>query len=126
MAAVGTEFARENVSPIVWNKVYGVGDMASSAEVTLPQQSLTQEVENGDSNQATKSAMQRLADSLNEQFAELQTNIRFHFNDAIGDLYISVSEKDTGRIIRTIPSEEAMKLEASMREFIGVLFDKKV
>lgn len=37
----------------------------------------------------------------------------------------SVTEKSTGREIRQIPSEEAMRLAEYFRDVIGMIFDKE-
>ena len=62
---------------------------------------------------------------LNEQMEHLETNIAFGFNDKISSMYVSVSDKSSGKLIRKIPTEEAMKLSEHFQEIIGVIFDKK-
>ncbi|MBK1964212.1 flagellar biosynthesis protein FlaG [Campylobacter novaezeelandiae] len=62
---------------------------------------------------------------LNEQMDSLNTNIRFAFNDKIGSMYISVTEKNTGREIRQIPSEEAMRLAEYFRDALGLIYNKE-
>jgi len=63
--------------------------------------------------------------NLNEHMESLNTNISFGFNDKIESLYVSVMEKSSGKTIRKIPTEEAMKLSEHFREIIGLIFDKK-
>jgi flagellar protein FlaG len=36
-----------------------------------------------------------------------------------------VTDKLTGKVIRKLPTEEAMKIKESMKDLVGVLFDKK-
>ena len=55
----------------------------------------------------------------------LNTNVRFGFNDDINTMYVTVSEKNTGKEIRQIPSEEAIKLTKYFRDAIGLIFDKE-
>ena len=62
--------------------------------------------------------------SLNTHMESLNTNIAFGFNDKIETLYVSVMEKSSGKTIRKIPTEEAMKLSEHFREIIGLIFDK--
>jgi len=62
---------------------------------------------------------------LNEHMTTLDTNILFGFNDKIDTMFVSVTEKSTGKIIRRIPTEEAMKLSEKMKEIVGMIFDKK-
>lgn len=71
---------------------------------------------------------EKLADitkKLNEQMDSLDTNVRFGYSDKIGSMYISVTEKSTGREIRQIPSEEAIRLAEYFRDVIGMIFDKE-
>ena len=63
--------------------------------------------------------------NLNDQMESLNTNISFGFNDKIESMYVSVMERSSGKLIRKIPTEEAMKLSEHFREIIGVIFDKK-
>ncbi|HEF9076874.1 TPA: flagella length regulator FlaG [Campylobacter coli] len=75
-----------------------------------------------------QSVSEKLADitkKLNEQMDSLDTNVRFGYSDKIGSMYISVTEKSTGREIRQIPSEEAMRLAEYFRDVIGMIFDKE-
>ena len=55
----------------------------------------------------------------------LNTSIAFNFSEDIEGLYITVSERDTNRLIRKIPSDEAMQLAAKMKEIVGMIFDKQ-
>ncbi|TKX32122.1 FlaG family protein [Campylobacter estrildidarum] len=66
-----------------------------------------------------------IAKKLNEQMDSLDTNIRFGYSDKLDSLYISVTEKSTGREIRKIPSEEAMRLREYFKDVIGMIFDKE-
>lgn len=62
---------------------------------------------------------------LNEHMKELGTDIRFGYNDKINTMYVSVIATKTGQVIRKFPTDEAMKLSESMKEAIGIIFDKK-
>lgn len=63
--------------------------------------------------------------SLNLKAEALQTNIQFGFNDKIESMFVDVTEKDSGKLIRKIPSEEAIKLAEKMKEVVGMIFDEK-
>jgi len=62
---------------------------------------------------------------LNDNMKALDTNIMFGFNDKIDAMFVNVTERSTGRVIRKIPTEEAMKLSEKMKEIVGMIFDKK-
>ncbi len=72
-----------------------------------------------------KSQLNKTIKHLNEHMKALDTNVTFGFNDKIDSMFVSVMEKNTGTIIRKIPTEEAMKLSEKMKEIVGMIFDKK-
>uniref|UniRef100_UPI003AF75875 FlaG family protein n=1 Tax=Campylobacter fetus TaxID=196 RepID=UPI003AF75875 len=87
------------------------------------QQNVAQERSNqnkGNNEQDSK----RISDIVNNM-ETLNTNIRFGFNDKISSMYVSVTEADSGKVIRKIPTEEIMKLTEHFKEIVGVIFDKK-
>ena len=75
--------------------------------------------------QDIKQKLDTTVKSLNEQMKSLDTNVTFGFNDKIDVMFVNVMERSTGKIIRKIPTEEAMKLSEKMKEIVGMIFDKK-
>ncbi|EAJ8779746.1 flagellar biosynthesis protein FlaG [Campylobacter upsaliensis] len=69
--------------------------------------------------------LKEVAQKLNDQAESLNTNVRFGYNDKINSMYLSVTEKSTGKEIRQIPSEEAMRLAEHFKEVVGMIFDKE-
>lgn len=63
--------------------------------------------------------------NLNKQMDSLNTNITFGFNDKLSSMYVDVTERNTGKLIRKFPTEEAMKLSEHFKEIIGMIFDEK-
>ena len=72
-----------------------------------------------------KKELEEITKQLNEEMNVLNTTIRFGFNDKIDEMYVSVIDTKDDKVIRKIPSDEAMKLMAKMRELVGMLFDEK-
>lgn len=73
----------------------------------------------------TSEKLKQTTDDLNSQMEMLKTNVRFAFSDDINALFVQVTEKDTGRVIRQIPSEEAIKIASYFKNAVGLLFDKE-
>ena len=73
----------------------------------------------------TNEQIQDILAKANENLSLLNTNIRFGYNDKIDSMFINVTEKDTGNLIRKIPTEQAMKLTEHFRDIIGMIFDKE-
>ncbi len=70
------------------------------------------------------------------QSKELETNNRSNKNidEALLNITLNLNniakkenlDIDTGKVIRKIPSEEALKFREGMKELIGILFDRKI
>lgn len=72
-----------------------------------------------------KQELVKLTEDLNKEMNPLNINVKFGFEDKIGEMFVSVYEKDSNKLLRKIPSDEAISLMAKMREIIGIIFDKK-
>jgi len=72
-----------------------------------------------------KQELSKLTNDLNKEMSPLNFNVKFGFNDKVDEMYVSVTEKHSDKLIRKIPSEEAMHLMEKMREIVGMIFDKK-
>ncbi len=83
------------------------------------------EVRNRQDKKEIQQHLNNTVKKLNEQMDSLNINIKFGFNDKIDTMFVDVTEKNTGRLIRKIPSEETMKLAEKMKEIIGMIFDQK-
>ena len=81
--------------------------------------------ENKQDEQDIAAKLTKTVEKLNGDMEELGTNVKFGFNDKIGTMFVDVMERSTGKMIRKIPTEEAMLLSEKMREIIGTIFDKK-
>jgi flagellar protein FlaG len=73
----------------------------------------------------TKEKLQELTHKLNKEMEPLNPDIKFSFNEKIDNFVVNVVDKNTDKIIRKIPSDEALKIMDKMRELVGALFDKK-
>ena len=77
------------------------------------------------SKKLSKMEMERLIADLNDEISLISTDLRFGYNDTAEMLQVSIIDKKTDEIIRRFPTEEAVSLMSSMKEFIGLLFDKQ-
>lgn len=67
-----------------------------------------------------------LSHKLREEMLKANTNIDFSYNDDIKSLVVTVREAAGNRVIREIPSKEAIELMMKMRDMIGNIFDERV
>lgn len=52
----------------------------------------------------------------------VQRNINFRVDDDSGRVVVNVTERDSGEVIRQIPSEEALRLAENLAEIRSLLF----
>ncbi len=52
-------------------------------------------------------------------------SISFSVHEATGRIKVDVTDKETGKLIREIPPEQALNLMAKIDEMMGILYDKK-
>lgn len=88
------------------------------------QQGLNQE--SGSNEENLNERLSEIVEELNKHMDSLNANVKFGYSDKINSLYVSVTEKNTGREIRQIPSEEAMRLAEHFRNVIGTIFNKEI
>lgn len=101
---------------------------APKAQTQAPVRQVEQSSDTTKSSKDSKVVTDQLSDTvkeLNKQMETLDTNVTFGFNDKIDAMFVSVMERSTGRMIRKIPTEEAMTLAERMKEIVGMIFDKK-
>lgn len=72
-----------------------------------------------------KQELIKLTERLNVEMNPLNLRVRFGYNDKIGEMFVSVFEKDSNRLLRKFPTDEAVDLMAKMREINGIIFDNK-
>lgn len=67
-----------------------------------------------------------LSRKLRDEMRKANTNIDFSYNDNIKSLVVTVREATGNRVIREIPSKEAIELMMKMRDMVGNIFDERV
>lgn len=66
-----------------------------------------------------------LAKNLNKEMKFINTSLMFAYEDSISSLVLTIKQRDSGEIIRKIPTDEAMELMKKMRDIISVILDAK-
>ncbi|MGL2535647.1 FlaG family protein [Helicobacter pylori] len=72
-----------------------------------------------------KPKLELLSERLNEEMKRIGTDINFSYNDTIKGLVVSVKDANGDKVLREIPSKEAVELMQRMRDVIGIIFDKR-
>ncbi len=96
----------------------------TTSEISIVQ---SKELETNDrSNKNTDEALLNITLNLNNIAKKENLDIGFEYNHELQESYISIKDNDTGKVIRKIPSEEALKFREGIKELIGILFDRKI
>ncbi len=67
-----------------------------------------------------------IIDSLNKQMESNNRNLGFAFDAKLGVHVITVSNTETGEVIRQIPSETVMRVAHKFEELKGLFHDKTI
>lgn len=66
-----------------------------------------------------------LAKELNKEMQFINTNLMFDYEDSISSLVLTIKQRDSGEVIRKIPTDEALELMKKMRDIVSVVLDTK-
>ncbi|NSL51796.1 flagellar protein FlaG [Calidifontibacillus erzurumensis] len=80
----------------------------------------------GEEKQIDKKKLEEIINSMNQFLVPTQTSIRFELHEELQEYYVTVIDSETDEVVREIPPKKMLDLYASMKEFIGVLFDRKI
>lgn len=64
-------------------------------------------------------------DKLNKTSMIFDRSLKFRLHDATQQMMVSVIDVANDKVIREIPSQEALDLVAKMQEYLGIIFDRK-
>ena len=97
--------------------------MLFRSEVRLQQE--TAQHHDKENKKQLESELRELSKKLNDEMKKIGTDLNFSYNENIPGLMVTVKEFNGDKVIREIPSKEAIELMKRMREVIGVIFDKQ-
>lgn len=67
-----------------------------------------------------------MVESMNKFLGSVQSQLKFQFHDELSEYYVTVVDSTTNEVIREIPSKKLLDIHAAMREFVGLLVDRKI
>ncbi len=115
-------------------KISGPPTATSSLPKVASGSKIKTEIASGDAKDNTQSKepiipvevnMEQLVQEANQIANSNNKEINFEFDNEGDPPVIVVSDKETGEVIRQIPSEEMVRLNDKMEEFVGLIFDRR-
>ena len=74
----------------------------------------------------TATQAKELVVNMNHFLEIADTQLRFQFHEELNEYYVTIINSQTDEVVREIPPKRLMDIYAAMREFIGVLIDRKI
>lgn len=69
---------------------------------------------------------QKSLHEINQALSGLSVSVQFQIDPDLNDVIVKVIDKDTGDVIRQMPSEEVVRMAKAMDNLKGLLFAKSV
>lgn len=63
-------------------------------------------------------------DNLNQRFKESRTDLRFSIDEDSGRTVVSIVDAEDGRLLRQMPTEEALRVAKALDQAIGTLIER--
>lgn len=77
-------------------------------------------------NQPQEETLRVITEQLNDVMSAFNKGLRFEVNEKIDALYVKIINKDTDEVIKTIPSEEVLRMMERMHSALGMILDTEV
>jgi flagellar protein FlaG len=124
MEAVGAVKAQEVSGP---EKVLNISDVRTQTDAKPAEKKDFHEKDKAEKISSTEKDEDRIestAAAMEKFVSEIQRELKIEIHKETGRIMVKVISKETGDVIREIPSEELMELASKMEEMTGVLYNR--
>ena len=73
---------------------------------------------------ASEARVRKAVHEANMQLAGSNEKVGFVFEKRLGQLFVQVLDKETGKVVKEIPPREFIEHQAYMKEMAGILLDR--
>lgn len=73
-----------------------------------------------------KEKLEMIVSSINELMKPSYTSLKFELHEKLDTYYVKVIDDITKEVVREIPSKKMLDMYAAMKEFVGLMVDKKI
>jgi flagellar protein FlaG len=114
------EVGNMNVSPVENNVI-------ASIAVALPRQDSARPVQTVSETVVNNEKLRQQVAEMQSQISKMNVSMQFSTYGEHGEkIAVVVADKETGEVIREIPSQEIQTLYAKMSELAGIIFNRQV
>jgi flagellar protein FlaG len=101
-----------------------LGEQAGARVASMQAQQKADQEKMMSNHRENRQMLEEAISRLNDQLERKQTNLGFRIDDQTDIVVVSVTNKETGKLIRQIPAEAVVRLSQNIESLKGVLFDE--
>lgn len=73
-----------------------------------------------------KGEIEKVIDGMNDFVSVSNSHLKFELHDKLQEYYVTIVDDRTKEVIKEIPSKRLLDIYAEMKDFLGLLVDKKI
>jgi flagellar protein FlaG len=95
------------------------------ADATPAQTATAQLVQNQPEPMVSEQELKQAIQQANQSFAGSNEAVSFTYEEKLGQLFVQITDRASGEVIREVPSKEFIQHQVAMKELVGLLLDKQ-
>jgi flagellar protein FlaG len=120
----GREVNEVEVSVTEMNGTMASMPAAFSAPKQMTGSSRTEQTSGGDNSPASHAQLKQMVEQMQSQLDSMNVSLQYSFYGVGGEkVAVKVVNRETGDVIREIPSREVQILQTKMSELVGMIFN---
>ncbi|MFK2825496.1 flagellar protein FlaG [Bacillus sp. B190/17] len=76
--------------------------------------------------QLNKEEMEKIVLGMNDFLKPSNTHLKFEFHEKLEEYYVTMVDDVTHEVIKEIPAKKLLDMYAAMKEYLGILVDRKI
>lgn len=78
------------------------------------------------SDNVSKDKLEEVVKSMNQFLLPTNTSLKFTMHEELKEYYVQIVDEKTKEVIREIPSKKMLDMYAAMKDFLGLVVDRKI
>jgi flagellar protein FlaG len=74
----------------------------------------------------SKENIEKVVTSINNFLKPANSHLKFEFHEDLKEYYVTIVDDSTKEVIKEIPSKKLLDMYSAMKEYLGLLVDKKI
>ncbi|MEF7565025.1 flagellar protein FlaG [Bacillus infantis] len=74
----------------------------------------------------SKENIEKVVTSINDFLKPANSHLKFEFHEDLKEYYVTIVDDNTKEVIKEIPSKKLLDMYSAMKEYLGLLVDKKI